>query len=76
MVNKYRADPLINSINRTGAITSSGKTKKNKKSETDMKIPAENAPHHTEAWDQVLCAVLEKKVIKPMGGRGALMRGK
>lgn len=75
-VNKYRADPLINSINRTGAITSGGKTKKDKRPETDMKIPAENAPHHTEAWDQLLCAVLEKQLIKPMANRGAIMMGK
>lgn len=75
MVNKYRAEALINSIDRTGAITSGGKTRKDKRSETNLKIPAENAPHHTEAMDQLLCAVLERKMIKLQTNRGAILKG-
>ncbi|MBV9989391.1 MAG: hypothetical protein JO301_17055 [Chitinophagaceae bacterium] len=75
MVNRHRADAVINSINRTGAITSAGKTKKDKKPETDMKIPARNAPHHSEAFDQLLCAVLERKMIKASTAKGTVIKG-
>lgn len=74
MVNKNRAWPLINSINRCGAITSSGKTRKDKRPETNLKVPAENAPHHTEAWDQTLCAVLERKMIRQEAARAPMLK--
>lgn len=74
-VNKYRGAPLINSINLCGAITSSGKTRKDKRPETNLKIPAENAPHHTEAFDILLCGVIEKGLIRPQRTTGGMLRG-
>ena len=71
--NSGRTQPLRTSLQNAGAITSGGKTRKDKRPETDMNIPAEEATHHSEAFDQLCEGVLEHKVIKRMNGTPAIL---
>jgi hypothetical protein len=64
---------LRTSLQNAGAITSGGKTKKDKRPETDMNIPAEEATHHSEAFDQLCEGVLERKVIKHFNNTPAIL---
>lgn len=71
--NAERTQPLRVSLQNAGAITSGGKTRKDKRPETDMNIPAEEATHHSEAFDQLCEGVLERKVIKCANGTPAIL---
>lgn len=51
--NEQYAAPTIKSMEKATAITSSGKTKKDKRDESNPNIPAETTTHHSEAWDKL-----------------------
>ena len=74
--NSERTLPLRTSLQNAGAITSAGKTKKDKRPETDNSTPAEDATHHSEAFDQLCEGVIERKAIKSISGTPAVLGGR
>lgn len=65
MINKLTTIWLQKSVNQAGAKTSANITKKDKSTETDNNFPAKESTHHSEAWDHILWAVKELKIISP-----------
>lgn len=70
LINADTCDQLIKSIEQTPAVTSSGKTQKDKRSEKNMNFPSEDSTHGAEALDQILWGVYEKNLDFSSDGGG------
>jgi hypothetical protein len=61
--NYKRTTHLRKAIQLAGAISSGGKTKKDKSKEKNLSVPATDTTDYTEAFDQLLWAGLELRMI-------------
>lgn len=59
MMNEITCEQLIRCLEQTPAITSANVTKKDKRKEKDKNFPQEDAPHGSDAFDQILWGVYE-----------------
>lgn len=63
MINQIRCSPLITSIEAAAAVISMGKTKKDKSQEKNLSLAAEEQTDYSDAFDQLIWAVLQMKLI-------------
>jgi hypothetical protein len=64
-INEQRCEYMIKSIQQAGAITSGGKTKKDKSKEKDLSYPAEETTDYSDAFDTLIWGTLHLKVVPP-----------
>jgi len=64
-INEFRCQPLITSMENAAAKMSMGKTKKDKSQEKNLTLPAEEQTDYSDAFDQLVLAVLQMKLITP-----------
>lgn len=65
-INKPESFNLLKSVQNAATIMSAGKTKKDKRQEKNLSVPVEEATDYSDAFDQLLWAVLELKLVKPL----------
>lgn len=68
--NYGRTSYLRKAVQLAGAISSSGKTKKDKSKEKNLSVPATDTTDYTEALDQLLWAAVELKMIPQVNEAG------
>jgi len=61
--NKLRCKYLLLSMQQAGAIISNGETKKDKSKEKRLNFPAEETTDYSEAWDCLIWAELQHKLL-------------
>ena len=64
-INRNTCSPLITSLENAGAVISMGKTKKDKSQEKNLSLPAEEQTDYSDAFDQLIWAVLQMQLITP-----------
>jgi hypothetical protein len=69
-MNQITCDQLIKCIEQTPAITSANVTKKDKRKEKDKNFPQEDAPHGSDAFDQILWGIYEHNIKFNSGDDG------
>lgn len=73
-LNKLTNHQLLLCLQQAGTINTNGKTQKDKRPEKDPNFPAEEATDYTDAFDQILWACNELKVVKPSSSTSASIR--
>lgn len=63
-INRITAAPLITSMENAAAVMSMGKTKKDKSQEKNLRLDPIAQTDYSDAFDQLLWAVLELKLVK------------
>lgn len=64
-LNQVNAAPLITSVENASAVISMGKTKKDKSQEKNLSLDPVAQTDYSDAFDQILWAVLQMKLITP-----------